>query len=115
MKKIIAVISVALLVIIVVCSNGNKVKDERIIGTWEGVLGERYVFKENGTVEVLTEDNVRDFEAEDGKLTISYGKFGEDYYTYEIYFGTTDKETDTEPKYYMILKGNNTTTYLTKK
>lgn len=98
-KGLVIILLLGLIVSIIGCSS-NNVSDKRIIGTWESSMGARYVFKENGTVSVLTEENVRDYEAENGSLKISYGKFGDDYYTYEIVYGVTE---DNESVVYLVL------------
>ena len=83
--------------------NSNSVQDKQIIGTWENSTGLRYVFRANGKVEVLSKDNIRDYEAENGKLKISYGQFGSDYYTYQITYSTTEQGETTQ---YLIIDGD---------
>lgn len=119
MKKFFTILSISLVALVILgCSNNGskRIDDKRIIGTWESDYFGTYVFKENGTVEVLTKDNVRKFETENGNLKIDYGKFGCDYYLYEIVYGATEKGEMKEMlalwKYY---DGTNSKKYYTKK
>ena len=111
-KKISTLILFMALMIGVMGCNSNKVKDKQIIGTWENSMGLRYVFKENGKVEVLSTENIRDYEADNGTLKISYGKFGDDYYTYQIGYLTTEQGETTQ---YLIIDGHIIKGYLIKK
>lgn len=72
----------------------SGVKDQRIIGTWESPYGYgTFVFNANGKAEIFSSTNIRSYEADDGYLRISYGKFGDEVYKYEI---TYDENADGE-------------------
>lgn len=121
MKKFIIIFSISLITIVILCcsnSGSKRIDDKRIIGTWESDYFGTYVFKENGTVEVFTKDNVRKFETENGLLKIYYNnpQIADSEYCYEIVYGVTESGERQEIlalwKYY---EGTNSKKYYTKK
>lgn len=116
MKKLFIFLSITLVAVVIFCCCNNeskKIDDKRIIGTWESEYFGTYVFNENGTVEVFTKDNTRKFETENGNLKINYGKFGYDYYLYEIVYSAT--ETGETKEMLALWKNGDSKKYYTKK
>lgn len=121
MKKFFIILSIALVgVVILGCSNNGskRIDDKRIIGTWESDYFGTYVFKENGTVEVLAKDNVRKFETENSLLKIYYNnkKIADSEYSYEIIYGVTESgESQEILALWNYYEGTNSKKYYTKK
>ena len=112
MRRILGLFLMLFIVTFCTCCS-NSVQDKRIIGEWTDSSGKYFAFHENGTAEILSPVNVKNYRAENGSLFVSYGSYGEDYYTYE--FISALKESDENVSILVLThKNSNTKYYLTK-
>ncbi len=113
MKRFLILFLILITILLCTSCESNNIKDTRIIGTWTDSSGKYFAFHEDGTAEILSPLNVKNYSAENGSLLISYGSYGEDYYTYEFISAIKNPNENTV---FLILKhkSSNTEYYLTK-
>ena len=75
----------SIFMVMVGCSANQPPKDKSIIGTWRSDFGSgSYQFKSNGKVILPGGGSEFNYTAENGELRIDMGRYGDDFYHYQI-------------------------------